>query len=95
MFLLIQVFNGLFFGIFIGLAITIVQDVIPDRVGFASAFYSNVMRMGMMAGVSVVGLVAQLSSFKFLLSGCLVSAVVAALLMLAAWRLESIQVASA
>ncbi|KPY32494.1 MFS transporter [Pseudomonas savastanoi pv. retacarpa] len=95
MFLLVQLFNGLFFGIFIGLAITIVQDAMPDRVGFASAFYSNVMRLGMMAGVSLVGLVAQLSSFKLALFGCLVCAVLAALLMLAAWRLESIQVASA
>nr|WP_315312304.1 MFS transporter [Pantoea vagans] len=59
--IVLQLFNGLFFGIFVGLGISVIQDALPERSGFASAFHSNAMRTGMMAGNGIAGLMAQLA----------------------------------
>lgn len=80
--IVLQLFNGLFFGIFVGLGISIIQDALPERSGFASAFHSNAMRTGMMAGNGIAGLMAQLASFKMTLLVPLLSVCCAALLML-------------
>ncbi|CAE1147824.1 sugar efflux transporter [Serratia rhizosphaerae] len=72
-FLLLQIFNALFYGIFIGLGITIIQEAIPERSGFSSAFYSNAMRIGMMSGTSLAGILAQLYSFKVALIAPIIS----------------------
>ncbi|UXI02568.1 sugar efflux transporter [Photobacterium sp. TY1-4] len=57
-FVVLQVFNGLFFGIFVGLGISLLQDEAPAHVGKASAFYTNAMAVGTMAGTSLMGVVA-------------------------------------
>lgn len=79
--ILLQLFNGLFFGIFVGLGISVIQDALPERSGFASAFHSNAMRAGMMAGNGIAGLMAQLAGFKMTLFAPLLSVCCAALLM--------------
>lgn len=63
-FVALQVFNGLFFGIFVGLGISLLQDEAPDDVGKASAFYTNAMAVGTMAGTSLMGLVAGTFGYK-------------------------------
>jgi MFS transporter, SET family, sugar efflux transporter len=73
--LLIQILNAIYYGIFIGLGVTIVQEMFPTKVGFASAYYANLMRIGMMLGSSCVGMIAQYSSFKIALYASLLSAV--------------------
>lgn len=79
--LTIQLFNGLFFGIFVGLGVSIVQDALPERSGFASAFYSNMMRVGMMAGNGIAGITAQTGGFRMTLMVPLFSVVGAAILL--------------
>ena len=80
--IVLQLFNGLFFGVFVGLGISVIQDALPERSGFASAFHSNAMRTGMMAGNGIAGLMAQLAGFKMTLLVPLISVCCAALLML-------------
>lgn len=84
--IILQLLNGLFFGIFVGLGLTLVQDALPERSGFASAFYSNAMRTGMMAGNGIAGLTAQLASFRVTLLVPLFSITCAVLLMFCANR---------
>lgn len=79
--IILQIFNGLFFGIFIGLGISIIQDALPERSGFASAFHSNAMRTGMMIGNGIAGIMAQLVGFKMTLLVPLLSVCCAALMM--------------
>ncbi|MGF1741923.1 sugar efflux transporter [Vibrio profundum] len=73
--LFIQVFNGLFYGIFVGLGVTIIQEAFPKKGGFAAAYYSNMMRVGMMMGTSLVGFIAQYFSFQTALYASLLSIV--------------------
>ncbi|MDU7841044.1 MAG: sugar efflux transporter [Pantoea sp.] len=87
--IVLQVFNGLFFGIFVGLGISVIQDALPERSGFASAFHSNAMRTGMLAGNGIAGLMAQLAGFKMTLLVPLLSVCCAALLMLCINRSHS------
>lgn len=87
--IVLQLFNGLFFGIFVGLGISVIQDALPERSGFASAFHSNAMRTGMMAGNGIAGLMAQLAGFKMTLLVPLLSVCCAALLMLCINRNQS------
>lgn len=77
----LQVLNGLFFGIFIGLGISMMQDELPEQVGFASAFHTNAMRVGSMFGSSSAGILAQFLGFQKALLGS-VSAVSLAFLVL-------------
>ncbi|UTV28946.1 sugar efflux transporter [Photobacterium atrarenae] len=63
-FVILQVFNGLFFGIFVGLGISLLQDEAPEHVGKASAFYTNAMAVGTMAGTSLMGVVAGAFGYK-------------------------------
>ncbi|MGY5955933.1 sugar efflux transporter [Kosakonia sp. BK9b] len=87
--IVLQLFNGLFFGIFVGLGISVIQDALPERSGFASAFHSNAMRTGMMAGNGIAGLMAQLASYKIALFVPLLSVCCAALLMFSINRSHS------
>ncbi len=87
--IVLQLFNGLFFGIFVGLGISVIQDALPERSGFASAFHSNAMRTGMMAGNGIAGLMAQLAGFKMTLLVPLLSVCCAAFLMLCINRSRS------
>ena len=63
-FLLIQLFNGLFFGIFIGIGISLLQNEAPNAIGKATAFYANMMALGSMVGASLMGIVAQYFGYK-------------------------------
>ncbi|EDP58801.1 sugar efflux transporter [Vibrio sp. AND4] len=80
--LLLQVFNGLFYGVFVGLGITIIQDAFPKKGGFASAYYTNMMRIGMMFGTSIAGFIAQYFDFQTALFASLASILFALPLML-------------
>lgn len=64
---ILQIANGIFFGIFAGLGITIIQDLLPDRIGYASALYTNTLRSGSMAGAGVMGLVANQFNYHVVL----------------------------
>ncbi|HBV38513.1 MAG TPA: MFS transporter [Erwinia sp.] len=80
--LLLQCFNALFYGVFVGLGVTIIQEALPEKRGFSSAFYSNSMRVGMMLGTSLAGILAQLYSFRVALLAPVASISLAALLIL-------------
>ena len=81
-FVVIQLFNGLFFGIFVGLGVTVLQDEAPDCIGKATAFYTNAMAIGTMAGTSVMGLLSQYFGYKSALLLCLGSMLIAFVLLL-------------
>nr|WP_275440756.1 sugar efflux transporter [Vibrio sp. Of7-15] len=81
-FVVIQLFNGLFFGIFVGLGVTVLQDEAPDFIGKATAFYTNAMAVGTMAGTSVMGLLSQYFGYKSALLLCLGSMLIAFVLLL-------------
>lgn len=87
--LLMQVFNALFYGVFVGLGVTIIQEALPEKRGFSSAFYSNAMRIGMMAGTSLTGILAQLYNFKVALLAPLISICLAAFILILASSLIS------
>lgn len=80
--LLIQVLNGIFFGIFVGVGISLLQDKAPNCIGKATAFYSNMMALGSMAGASTMGIVAQYYGYKEALLLSLVAIVIAFLMLL-------------
>lgn len=63
-FIALQFVNALFYGVFAGLSITILQEELPLKIGFTSAFYSNAVKIGMMLGTSGTGLIAQFFSFR-------------------------------
>lgn len=81
-FIALQLLNGLFYGIFVGLGISIIQDAMPELPGFASAFYTNAMRVGSMMGSTTAGLLAQGFGFRLSLSGSLAAVSIALLLLL-------------
>jgi SET family sugar efflux transporter-like MFS transporter len=77
-FLALQLANGFFFGTFAGLGITLIQDLLPDRVGFSSALYTNTMRSGAMMGAGTMGVIATLFSYHAVLlaaGACLIVSV--------------------
>ncbi|EAR10444.1 sugar efflux transporter [Reinekea blandensis] len=80
--MVLQLLNGLFFGIFVGLGISILQDELPQRVGWASAFHTNTMRIGSMAGSSTAGILAQWFGFQQAFAGSLISALLAIVLLI-------------
>lgn len=77
----LQIFNGIFFGVFVGLGVTIIQDQLPESIGAASAFYSNMMMIGSMCGGALMGFLAQIHSYKFALLGSLVAISIAFLIL--------------
>ncbi len=80
--LFLQIFNALFYGTFVGLGVTMIQEALPEKRGFSSAFYSNAMRTGMMAGTSLTGLLAQFYNFKIALLTPLVTISLAAVILI-------------
>ncbi|WRH21082.1 MFS transporter [Pantoea sp. JZ29] len=78
----LQILNAVSFGIFTALGISVIQDALPERSGFASAFYFNAMRTGMIAGNGITGLMAQLTGFRMTLIIPFLSVSCAALIML-------------
>ncbi len=70
----LQFANAIFYGLFAGLGLTLMQDQLPERIGFTSAFYSNAMKVGMMIGSTGTGLIAQFFSFRFAALGALAAA---------------------
>lgn len=63
-FIALQFVNALFYGVFAGLGLTVLQEELPLKIGFTSAFYSNAVKIGMMLGTSGTGLIAQFYSFR-------------------------------
>ena len=70
----LQVLNGLFYGIFAGIGLTVLQDQLPERIGFTSAFYTNAIKLGVMCGAGATGVVAQFYSFRFATLGSMLAA---------------------
>jgi len=81
-FLLIQLFNGVFFGIFVGIGISLLQDEAANAIGKATAFYSNMMALGSMVGASLMGIVAQYFGYKEALLLSFVAILIAFLMLL-------------
>ena len=79
---LLQGLNGVFFGIFVGVGISLLQDNAPNCIGKATAFYSNMMALGSMAGVSLMGLTSQFFGYKNALLLSLAASVIAFLMLL-------------
>ncbi|NIZ04311.1 MFS transporter [Pseudoalteromonas sp. HF66] len=70
----LQVLNGLFYGIFAGIGLTVLQDQLPERIGFTSAFYTNAIKLGVMCGAGATGVIAQFYSFRFATLGSMLAA---------------------
>lgn len=70
----LQVLNGLFYGIFAGIGLTVLQDQLPERIGFTSAFYTNAIKLGVMCGAGATGVIAQFHSFRFASLGSMLAA---------------------
>lgn len=64
-FVVLQAVNAIFYGLYAGIGLTLMQEQLPHRIGFTSAFYSNAMKIGMMLGSSGAGFIAQMSSFQY------------------------------
>ncbi|RZQ05304.1 hypothetical protein D8T65_00410 [Vibrio vulnificus] len=47
----LQVLNGLFNGIFAGIGLTVLQDQLPERIGFTSAFIRTPLNWVLCAGL--------------------------------------------
>jgi len=73
-FFVLQGVNAIFYGIFAGIGLTILQEQLPSRIGFTSAFYGNVIKVGVMLGTASTGLIAQWFSFRFATLGSLIAA---------------------
>lgn len=63
-FFALQLVNALFFGFYAGLGLTLLQRACPNKTGFTSALYSNLMKIGVMLGTSITGFVGQFDQFK-------------------------------
>ncbi len=70
----LQFVNALFYGVFAGIGLTILQEELPQKIGFTSAFYSNAIKVGMMLGTTGTGLIAQFYSFRYATIGSFIAA---------------------
>ena len=73
-FLALQPINACFYGLYAGIGLSLMQEQLEHRIGFTSAFYSNAMKVGMMLGTSLTGLIGQFFSFQFALFGAIAAA---------------------
>ena len=87
-FIALQIVNALFYGLFAGLGITIMQQQLPNRIGFTSSLYSNAMKVGIMFGSSSTGLIAQFFSFRAAMLGAACASLLALICMLAFIKLK-------
>jgi len=55
--------EGTYYGINVGLAVTFIQAYAPHRPGVATAYYTNALFAGVLAGNMVTGTVASITSF--------------------------------
>lgn len=67
--LVLQAINALFYGLFAGIGLTLMQDILPQRIGFTSAVYSNAFKVGVMLGASATGLIGQYFEFRYAFLG--------------------------
>ncbi|EWH08946.1 major facilitator family protein [Catenovulum agarivorans DS-2] len=80
----LQFINAIFYGLFAGLTLTLLQQELPQRVGFTSACYSNAIKTGVMLGSTLTGFIGQFLSFRLANLGAFV-AIFSALLCLCAF----------
>ena len=90
-FIALQFVNALFYGVYAGVGLTLMQDQLPNRIGFTSAYYSNAMKLGMMIGTSGTGLIAQFFSFRYANLGSLTAAMLAILCLVGFGILKQIE----
>ncbi|RKF15811.1 MFS transporter [Alginatibacterium sediminis] len=88
-FIALQLCNAIFFGVFASLGVTVIQEMLPNRPGFASALFSNSMRAGMMIGTSLTGIIAQFYSFQTAILGASIAVICAAVCLGWAARVSS------
>ena len=59
----LQIFNAMFIGILAGLGVSVIQDLLPNRSGAASAFYTNTTQMGGLISSLLVSVVAEVYGY--------------------------------
>lgn len=67
--LALQAVNAIFYGLFAGIGLTLMQDMLPHRIGFTSAVYSNAFKVGVMLGASATGVIGQFLTFRYAFLG--------------------------
>ncbi|MDU0356036.1 sugar efflux transporter [Paraglaciecola aquimarina] len=87
-FVLLQLFNAIFYGLYAGIGLTLMQEQLPNRIGFTSAFYSNGMKVGLMFGSTAAGVIAQFGSFQYATLGSAVATVLAIIILILFNRLK-------
>lgn len=78
----LQVINAVFYGLFAGIGLTLMQERLPERIGFTAAVYSNGFKIGVMFGASLMGVIAQFYGFRYVMLGGMCAAVFAFIFML-------------
>jgi len=81
-FMFLQLINAIFYGLFAGIGLTLLQEQLPKRIGFTSAVYSNGLKIGVMVGSTVTGIIAQYFSFQLANLGAAIVVLMAAACML-------------
>lgn len=80
--LALQLVNAVFYGLFAGVSLTLLQEQLPQRIGFTAAIYSNGFKIGVMIGVSCTGIIAQFYSFQFAMLGAALTTLLSLLCLL-------------
>ena len=78
----LQFVNAMFYGLFAGVSLTLMQEQLPDRVGFTTAVYSNAFKVGVMIGASATGVIAQFLSFRHANLGAMCASIIGILSLL-------------
>ncbi|WP_158967248.1 sugar efflux transporter [Paraglaciecola sp. L3A3] len=81
-FALLQLLNAVFYGLYAGIGLTLMQEQLPQRIGFTSAFYSNGIKIGLMFGSTGAGFIAQFFSFKHTSVGSAIAAILGVICLL-------------
>lgn len=90
-FIILQFINAVFYGLYAGIGLTLLQEQLPNQIGFTSAVYSNGIKIGLMFGSTAAGVIAQYFNFQFANLGAATAAFLAMLCMLAFGHLTRIQ----
>ncbi|MCM2679720.1 sugar efflux transporter [Echinimonas agarilytica] len=90
-FIALQFVNALFYGLFAGVGLTLLQEELPERIGFTSAFYSNSIKIGMMIGTTGTGIIGQFLSFRHVSLGAFTTAFMASVCLILYWHLKKSQ----
>ena len=62
----VSVLNGIITGVVMGYGLLVLQKRLPSHPGYASALYTNILRLTHVVAVLFSGIIAQYLSFRFL-----------------------------